>query len=242
MINSTTDYSKFEFNELNRGVDDAHVRRLTKNIKQNGLIQPIVVTADGNIIDGQHRFHACRELGIPVQYIIRDAMTMTDVVQLNNMSKPWSVMDKVQSYAAQGNENYVRLLEFHAECQEVDPRFSIRAASHLAQGSAAHSSSKHSKGLSLGGGTWEFKSSKEDALKRLYALSQFKRFSFYLNNNFVTAFLRCIRTVDGFNWKELLKKAEMNPHLFIHAGTTNEYMRMFETVYNHKKRSQTRFF
>ena len=242
MINSTTDYSQFEFNELNRGVDDAHVRRLTKNIKENGLIQPIVVTADGNIIDGQHRFHACRELGIPVQYIIRDAMTMTDVVQLNNMSKPWSVMDKVQSYAAQGNEHYVRLLEFHAECQEVDPKFSIRAASHLAQGSSAQSSSKKGKGLSLGGGTWEFKSSKEDALKRLYALSQFKRFSFYLNNNFVTAFLRCIRTVDGFDWKELLKKAEMNPHLFIHAGTTKEYMRMFETVYNHKKRSQTRFF
>ena len=52
MINSTTDYSQFEFNELNRGVNDAHVRRLTKNIKENGLIQPIIVTADGNIIDG----------------------------------------------------------------------------------------------------------------------------------------------------------------------------------------------
>ena len=116
MINSTTDYSQFEFNELNRGVDDAHVRRLTKNIKENGLIQPIVVTADGNIIDGQHRFHACRELGIPVQYIIRDAMTMTDVVQLNNMSKPWSVMDKVQSYAAQGNEHYVQI--GRASCRE----------------------------------------------------------------------------------------------------------------------------
>ena len=36
---------------------------------------------------------------------------------------------------------------------------------------------------------------------------------------------------------ELLKKAEMNPHMFMHAGTTQEYMRMFEQVYNHKKRS-----
>ena len=242
MINSTTDYSQFEFNELNRGVDDAHVRRLTKNIKENGLIQPIIVTADGNIIDGQHRFHACRELGIAVQYIIRDAMSMGDVVELNNMSKPWTIMDKVQSYAAQGNDHYVRLLEFHAECMEVDPKISVRAAAHLAQGSTAQSSVKKGKGLSLGGGTWEFRAAKEDALKRLYALSQFKRFPFYLNNNFVTAFLRCIRTVEGFDWKELLKKAEMNPHLFIHAGTTKEYMRMFETVYNHKKRSQTRFF
>ena len=39
-----------------------------------------------------------------------------------------------------------------------------------------------------------------------------------------------------------LKKAEMNPHMFMHAGTTQEYMRMFEQVYNHKKRKHTRFF
>ena len=179
---------------------------------------------------------------MPVQYIIRDEMDMSEVVQLNNMSKPWSIMDKVNSYAAQGNEHYIKLLEFHSECQEVDPKFSIRAASHLAQGSSAQSSSKSGRGLSLGSGTGEFRSSKEDSLKRLYALSQFKRFPFYLQNNFVTAFLRCMRTVQGFEWQELLKKAEMNPHLFMHAGNTQEYMRMFERVYNHKKRGTTRFF
>jgi hypothetical protein len=240
MIHTTSNYEQFDFNELNRGVDDAHVRRLTKNIKVHGLVQPIIVTASGHIIDGQHRFHACRELGLPLQYIIRDEMEMSDVVQLNNMSKPWSVMDKVESFAAQGNQNYIKLLEFHAECKEVDPKFSIRSASFLAQGSSAHSNKKN--GTSLGGGTWRFRSSKEDALKRLFALSQFKRFPFYLNNNFVTAFLRCMRTVEDFDWKELLKKAEMNPHLFIHAGTTQEYMRMFEVVYNYKKRSHLRFF
>ena len=242
MIHTTSNYEQFDFNELNRGVDDAHVRRLTKNIKVHGLVQPIIVTASGHIIDGQHRFHACRELGLPLQYIIREEMEMSDVVQLNNMSKPWSIMDKVNSYAAQGNENYIKLLEFYAECQEVDPKFSIRSASFLAQGSSANTSSKKGVGSSLGGGTWEFKSTKEHALKRLFALSQFKRFPFYLHNNFVTAFLRCNRTVEGFDWRELLKKAEMNPHLFMHAGNTQEYMRMFERVYNHKKRGITRFF
>ena len=93
MINTTKDYSQFQFHELNRGVDSAHIRRLKKHIKEHGLVQPIIVTADGTIIDGQHRFHACRELDMPVQYIIRDAMEMTDVVQLNNMSKSWSIIN-----------------------------------------------------------------------------------------------------------------------------------------------------
>ena len=112
MVHTTEYYTRFEFNELNRGVDAAHVRKLKKNIKDIGLVQPITVDSDGHIIDGQHRFHACRELGIPVRYIIQDSMNMEDVVALNNMSKPWSTLDKVQSFAAQGNELYKQCLQW----------------------------------------------------------------------------------------------------------------------------------
>ena len=240
MIHTTSDYSQFDFNELNRGVDATQIRRLKKTISELGLVQPIIVTADGTIIDGQHRFHACRELGIPIQYIVRDAMDIADVVKLNNASKSWTIMDKVKSYAAQGNEHYIKLLEFHAECREVHPKFSVRSAAHIAQGSSSQSSGRN--GMNLGAGTWEFRAKRDDAYARLYAISAFSRWPFFLNNNFITAFLRCMRTVDGFNWRELLKKAEMNPHMFMHAGTTQEYMRMFEQVYTHKQRKHTRFF
>jgi hypothetical protein len=241
MIHSTTNYEQFDFHEFNRAVDDAHLRRLKTHIKKHGLVQPILVTKDGMVIDGQHRLHICRELGIPVLYIVRTEMDMQDVVSLNNMSKRWTVLDKVRSFAAQGNENYVRLIGLWEKCKEIDPKITIRTASMLAQGSAARKYDE-SGSMNLGVGTWEFRDTTENAMKRLYILCQFKRWPFYLKNNFVTALLRCVRTVEDFDWKELLKKAEMNPQMFMHAGTTQEYMRMFERVYNHKKRKHTRFF
>jgi len=243
MVHTTEDYTRFEFNELNRGVDAAHVRKLKKNIKDIGLVQPITVDSDGHIIDGQHRFHACRELGIPVRYIIQDSMNMEDVVALNNMSKPWSTLDKVQSFAAQGNEHYQKLLDFYQDCKDLDNRISIRVAILIAQGSASHASSNQKK-MNIGKGTWEFREDYEVALKRLYSLLQFKRWDFYLKQSFVTAFLRCIRTIDDFDPSELLKRAENNPHMFVYAGTTEETLRVFENVYNYRRKGNNhkRFF
>lgn len=243
MVHTTEDYTRFEFNELNRGVDAAHVRKLKKNIKDIGLVQPITVDSDGHIIDGQHRFHACRELGIPVRYIIQDSMNMEDVVALNNMSKPWSTMDKVQSFAAQGNEHYQKLLDFYQDCKDLDNRISIRVAILIAQGSASHASSNQKK-MNIGKGTWEFREDYEVALKRLYSLLQFKRWDFYLKQSFVTAFLRCLRTIDGFDPSELLKRAETHSHMFVYAGTTEETLRVFENVYNYRRKGNNhkRFF
>lgn len=243
MVHTTEDYTRFEFNELNRGVDAAHVRKLKKNIKDIGLVQPITVDSDGHIIDGQHRFHACRELGIPVRYIIQDSMNMEDVVALNNMSKPWSTMDKVQSFAAQGNEHYQKLLDFYQDCKDLDNRISIRVAILIAQGSASHASSNQKK-MNIGKGTWEFREDYEVALKRLYSLLQFKRWDFYLKQSFVTAFLRCLRTIDDFDPSELLKRAESHSHMFVYAGTTEETLRVFENVYNYRRKGNNhkRFF
>ena len=243
MVHTTEDYTRFEFNELNRSVDAAHVRKLKRNIKEIGLIQPITVDSEGHIIDGQHRFHACRELGIPVRYIIQDSMKMQDVVSLNNLSKRWSTMDKVQSYAAQGNKHYQRLLDFHEDCKSFDKNVSIRVAIILAQGSAATANSKQSK-MNVGSGTWEFRVEYDVAMKRFYSLHRFKRWDFYLKQSFVTAFLRCLRTMDDFDPAELLRRAENHSHMFVYAGTTEETLRVFENVYNYRRKGNNhkRFF
>ena len=60
--------------------------------------------------------------------------------------------------------------------------------------------------------------------------------------SFVTAFLRCIRTMDDFSASELLKRAENNPHLFIYAANTEEMLRVWENVYNFRRKKHTRFF
>ncbi len=39
---------------------------------EHGLIVPIIVNKHGIVLDGHNRFRACKELGIPLQYQIKE--------------------------------------------------------------------------------------------------------------------------------------------------------------------------
>ena len=43
-----------------------------RDIKERGLLIPIIVNNQGIILDGHHRFRACEELGIDCEYVIKD--------------------------------------------------------------------------------------------------------------------------------------------------------------------------
>ena len=244
MIHTTTEYELFNFNEFNREVDQSHVRRLVKDMKDAGLRIPIIVDQNMEVIDGQHRLTACRELGIAVQYIIQDSTTIEDIVRMNNLSKGWSIKDKCLTYAKMGNANYQRLLEFYQVCQHHNKSYSMVTASRFVQGSAATYNNRDGGKMNLGAGTWEFKGTVEEAMARLEAIEKFRDYTWYTNGNFITAFLRCLREVEKFDPNRLLKQAKKHPGQFVFAGTTDEFLRVFENTYNHHKvgRNRVRLF
>jgi N6-adenosine-specific RNA methylase IME4 len=51
---------------------------LRKSIERNGQRHPIILTADGQILDGRHRFRACEELGIDPNF---EPFEGTDTIQ-----------------------------------------------------------------------------------------------------------------------------------------------------------------
>jgi ParB/RepB/Spo0J family partition protein len=46
-------------------------KQLKESIRERGLLVPIVVNQEGVILDGAHRYRACRELGVPIKYITK---------------------------------------------------------------------------------------------------------------------------------------------------------------------------
>ena len=44
---------------------------LKESIHENGLLAPIVVNQEGVILDGAHRYRACKELDVPIQSITK---------------------------------------------------------------------------------------------------------------------------------------------------------------------------
>ena len=97
------------------------MNQLKKILKENGsFISPIVVAKDRTIIDGQHRYHALKELGLPVRFILGEETgdLQQDIIKTNNMRKNWSFTDYLEAYA-QMNENYRQALMIVEEFKDI---------------------------------------------------------------------------------------------------------------------------
>jgi hypothetical protein len=110
-IKVTDDYGKFSFMGCNR---DVKSDKVLKSIKENGDFtkwKPILVTPGFKIIDGQHRFQACKELGLPIHYIVYDGDEDYDKVMrtLNIEVKVWQMEDWLTYYVKEGKESYMKM-------------------------------------------------------------------------------------------------------------------------------------
>ena len=114
-ILSTKDYSLFSFIENNRIVKRSHVNEFIEEIKKDDMTMcfPIVVDSDLRIIDGQHRFHACMELGLPIYYVIKnDSDAEQSMINCNKINKKWEMMDWLRYRANKNGGCYKQLLDY----------------------------------------------------------------------------------------------------------------------------------
>lgn len=110
-VYETMDYGKFIKLEGNRPVLEHRKAKIMNSIDQVGYrVNPIVVNKNFEIIDGQGRFAACVEKGLPIQYVVDANASLNECIALNLGQTNWRPIDYVISYAEQGFEDYQRLL------------------------------------------------------------------------------------------------------------------------------------
>ena len=110
-IKVTTNYGMFKRLEGNRDISKQRRDAILSSLYENGYIgAPILVNEKMEVIDGQGRLEACKELGIPIPYCIRRGTDIHTCMVLNQNTRNWNDEDYIRSYAEQGNENYKRLL------------------------------------------------------------------------------------------------------------------------------------
>jgi hypothetical protein len=61
-----------EYLNLLPRISETEFQSLKQSIASEGLIVPVIVNKDGIVLDGHNRFRACKELGIPLQYQIKE--------------------------------------------------------------------------------------------------------------------------------------------------------------------------
>ena len=96
----------------NRIIRQHHVKDLAKDILKDGQIEPglVKLNDEGKYVvhAGQHRFLACKELGIPYRYIVQGAMNDKDMtrVHLKHLAFGWK--DYLRNHINAGLKEYFR--------------------------------------------------------------------------------------------------------------------------------------
>lgn len=118
----THKYEKFRWLSGNRDVPEQRIRKIIKSVKSVGqLMSPILVNEKWEIIDGQARYEAFKELGLPIPYIMQPGIGLQECIAMNINQTNWKVADYVHSYAETGDKSYIYL----RNCMKAFPEYSI---------------------------------------------------------------------------------------------------------------------
>lgn len=167
-IYRTKNYLMFKFLHGNRDVDEAHVEKIKNSIKKIGYIMlPIAVNEQFQIIDGQHRFCALRDLSMPVDYYIAKDATIDQCIELNKIHNKWRIGDFIKSYADRGELSFTYLQSLKLNFDNLPEKVVLDVALHATYGGGA--------GARLKKGVLDFTA--EDYNKAVEELTYVQRFT-----------------------------------------------------------------
>lgn len=236
-LQSTTDYTKFNLLDYNRDIDVSLLSKLKTSMGKRGFLPfcPVVVDGAWNIIDGQHRFLAAKELQLPVWYLMTDTEDKSVIVTMNADKKAWSLADYCKMYAVQGNEYYAALKRF-AEKRKLR----IGVAFALISGHEVANSKAVSKLYKEGG--WVCTKEELALADRDYANIRtiIDLVHFPLTIRLITAILHMSRS-ESFNWGRMIQNCNKYRDKLYPCTTRKSWIRMFENVYNYHERVKVRF-
>jgi hypothetical protein len=234
-VETTTNYGQFRYLQANRDRNRAHVERLKQAISDNPQIMevmPILVNENMEIIDGQHRFLAAKELGMPVTYTMVPGLTVDDAREMNILHKNWDVMDYAESYASTGQRAYQ---------QYIDLRDTYRISHSIAlMYIYNHAGRTDNTGVfkAFREGTMEIEDL-NDTKHKLDLLTELTQEYPSLNTReFAYSYLKALN-VEGFEPERFKQKmaevGEIKRYRLI-----SDYLRAMEDVYNHRVQIETR--
>ncbi len=113
-IFETTRYDLFILDIHNRPLNEARVNHFVKEFKKGNFFMkefPAIIDKKHIILDGQHRFAACKELLLPFYFRYADTLALFNIVDVQ-VNAGWSQNDYIHSFIQQKNMNYIILKRF----------------------------------------------------------------------------------------------------------------------------------
>lgn len=238
-VYQTRDYDKFRNIHGNRILNLAHVKRLTDSMAQKQLVTPIIVNENFEITDGAHRFTVCKELSLPVYYIVVKGYGLKEVQMLNSNNTVWNKRDYLESYCQLGLRNYIEFKRFAA----LFPDFQLTVCGMLLSDKAQiNSSTSTKKGVFP---AREFESGKfviTDFAKAQKMGNRIKDFQPYYKGFCKPAFVRALMVAfknKNYSHDIMMKKLKAPGNQRIQdQPSVTAYLLLLEDIFNYKNRNK----
>lgn len=246
-VRMTNDYEMFKSLEGNRNVNKLHVNRLKESFQKKYLLSPILVNSKNEIIDGQHRFRAAKELELPVYFIKVNGYGLKEVQLLNTNMKNWGKKDYLNAYCDLKYPEYLKFRNFMHQF----PAFGISACEtiltdHLGGGNLARTdrSGAHSDNDS---GSYAFRYFQEGELKIANYERSFENAEkimmikpYYAGFNrsvFVRSMIGIFR-IEYYDHSKLISRLASNPTALQDCSNVTQYKLLLEDIYNFRSREK----
>lgn len=227
-IHETYDYKVFKTMEGNRELIPAHLKRIKKSMNHDYLFTVIVVNSDYEIIDGQHRFEVCKELELPIVYVVVDDYGLNQVQRFNSQSKTWSMDDYMNSYCQSGNEHYIQYKKFkdkygfgHLECRAL-----------LGGGGGQESQQFKNEQFKI----YNYQEAVNNA-EKIHMIKPY--YDGYMRRSFVLAMLRVFKQ-ENYNHTEFINKLKYQSLKLVDASSYRQYLSLINDIYNYRRRYDSR--
>lgn len=251
LVFKTKDYDKFKLISENREPD--HVKALIASFKNRLVPNAILCNVKYEIIDGQNRYLALKQLGEPILYYCIGGLDIYDVASLNSYGKNWGSEDYIKMWARLGKQEYQKILDFHDEYSDFslscvltilqDGRRFTTNGYMFTDDSVSGTQRNQSVGT-LKKGTFVVKDI-EHAHYVARCIMEYKPYcrpglQIYKQQSFVTAMTMLLRK-KNFDNSELVRKAGSFPSLFFRCVNAKQYIQMLEDLWNYRRSKKIRF-
>ena len=245
-IFTTTNYSMFGHIGGNRNLDTSNLNKIKqsvskKHIKTNAVICILDVEdvkVPLKIVDGQHRFEACKDLNIPVSYVIDSSLTMSsilnDITLLNTASKEWDVSDFMNSEAQKGNQNYVLYSQVY---NIFNNSFDHESLFYILNNDDSRTCPKISYPLFKSGQLHFDQSDYNYLIQRLKDISKFDYYNELGGKRYYQKALNQLINTKGFDMGQMLSKIQTRQSTIVKCTTVDGALRQLGDIYNWKSQS-----
>lgn len=228
-IFNTRDYKIFKIMKGNRPIDEAHVTKLMKSMRNRDLLIPITCNSKMEVLDGQHRLEARKRLAYAVPYYVTGDFGLEEVQSINASQKSWTNADFCKSFIQLGKKDY-EIYQWFIQTYKLPHNESVRLlmAIEIEQGSVKNI---------FQAGDFRVKNLQgaKNVAEMLSELAPF--FDHWTQRTFVSAVVRLLKK-KAFDWKVFMKKVEMNPTLLQVCMTREQYLDLIEKIYNYKAQNK----